>query len=74
LKRSINFKALYKFTKKQTLKDSTSTKDLDDLLDSEEITSQKQLPLSDKKLHRRTQSCPSITETNPLIKISNSKT
>jgi len=73
MKRSTNFKALYKFTKKQKLKDSTSTKDLDDSLDPAEITSQQRLPSSDKKLHQRTQSCPSITETNPLIKTPNQK-
>jgi len=33
MKKSSNYKALYKFTKKQKMKESTSTKDLDDSLD-----------------------------------------
>lgn len=55
-------KALYNFTKKQKLKGSTSTKDLDDSLEHQEVTSQALLPSPGKKPHHRTQSCPSITE------------
>jgi len=59
MKRS-NAKALYAFAKKQKLKDSRSTKDLNDSLDGgEELP--KQVP-SNKKPHFRTQSCPSIEE------------
>lgn len=55
-------KALYNFTKKQRLKDSTSTKDLDDSLQHPEVNSQTCIPSPTKKPHHRTQSCPSITE------------
>ena len=55
-------KALYSFTRKQKPKGSTSTKDLDDSLEHQEVTSQVNLPSPVKKPHHRTQSCPSITE------------
>ena len=64
MRRSNNSKALYNFTKKQKLKDSTSTKDLDDSLEHQEITSQNQLQSPHKQPHHRTQSCPFIAELN----------
>lgn len=64
MRRSNNSKALYNFTKKQKLKDSTSTKDLDDSLEQQEVSSQNQLQSPNKKPHHRTQSCPFITELN----------
>jgi hypothetical protein len=62
MKKSKNFKALYNFTKKQKMKDSTSTKDFDDSLDRFDIDHLKEIvPTTPKNLHQRTQSCPSIT-------------
>jgi hypothetical protein len=66
MSRANNSKALYKFAKKQRLKDSTSTKDLDDSLEHHEITSQTRLNSPHIKPHQRTQSCPFITELSKL--------
>lgn len=74
MKKSNNFKALYNFAKKQKMKDSTSTKDLDDSLEQIHNCAQSIVKHNDKKIHHRTQSCPSITEplkftSNPPAKI-----
>lgn len=56
-----NAKALYNFTKMQKNKDSTSTRDLNDSLDFIDNHTKLGKQTIDRKLHQRTQSCPSIT-------------
>ena len=60
MKKVNNSKALYHFTKKQKNKYSISTKDLNDSLDAVQITQITKSNKNEKKLHQRTQSCPSI--------------
>ena len=52
MRKSTNFKALYRFTKEHKLKDSTSTKDPEDSLDAPCTQLHARSP------HLRTQSCP----------------
>ena len=56
MRKSTNYKALYNFSKRRKLKDSTSTKDPEDSLDGG--TAHNQPRSRTPRPHLRTQSCP----------------